>query len=223
MAPERSPENPAKNVTAFRNLMEQRPTYEVLIAGKLDQLPVPDMADAIWSRIERQLDIDLPTNDGGTGPAPSTPSGPGAMGWGLSVLLVTLVTAFLLLKKEPKSRTPATQVSSPVIEQTTAPEQNSTGPPQPADRTRIAVPNTIRPEMPQAKNAETTPADSLTQQPVVSTAAPIKILDTLSTTTTPPLVTTPAKDSVQTGRKKRGVQGITPDDYRIVPAQKDSS
>jgi hypothetical protein len=32
--------------------------YENLIAAKLDQIPVPDMADSIWNSIEMQLDVD---------------------------------------------------------------------------------------------------------------------------------------------------------------------
>jgi hypothetical protein len=202
--------------------MEQRAAYEITIAGKLDHLPVPDMADAIWARIERQLDIDLPTNDGGNGPAPSKPSGPGAMGWGLSVLLVALVTTFFLLKKEPQTTTPSIQPSAPAIEQTTQPPQNSTGSPPPADNTKTTQ-NTIRQETAPVKRAVPPSPDLVVQQPVVS-APPFKGPDSANTTAIAPLVTAPvAKDSVQTGRKKRGVQGITNDDYRIVPAQKDSS
>jgi hypothetical protein len=222
MAPERSPEDLAKNDTALKNEMEQRPAYEITIAGKLDRLPVPDMADAIWARIERQLDIDLPTNDGGNGPAPSKPSGPGAMGWGLSALLVALVTTFFLLKKEPQTPTPSIQPSAPAIEQTTQPTQNSTGSPPPADNTKT-VRNTVRQETAPVKRAVPPSADPVVQQPVVSTA-PLKGPDSVNTIANAPAASAPAaKDSVQTGRKKRGVQGLTNDDYRIVPAQKDSS
>jgi hypothetical protein len=181
------------------------------------------MADAIWARIERQLDIDLPTNDGGNGPAPSKPSGPGAIGWGLSVLLVALVTTFFLLKKEPQTTTPSIQPSAPAIEQTTQPPQNSTGSPLPADNTKTTQ-NTFARETPPVERAALPPPDSVAQQPVVSTA-PFKGPDSVNTTANAPVqLTAPAaKDSVQTGRKKRGVQGLTNDDYRIVPAQKDSS
>ena len=40
--------------------MDQRLQYEELIAGKLQQLPVPDMQDQIWERIKFQLDLDMP-------------------------------------------------------------------------------------------------------------------------------------------------------------------
>lgn len=40
--------------------MNEITPYEQLIAEKLDQVPVPDMADSIWSSIEMQLDA--PTN-----------------------------------------------------------------------------------------------------------------------------------------------------------------
>jgi hypothetical protein len=159
MAPERSPQDLAKTDTALENEMEQRAAYEITIAGKLDHLPVPDMADAIWARIERQLDIDLPTNDGGNGPAPSKPSGPGAMGWGLSALLVALVTTFFLLKKEPQTTTPSIQPSAPAIEQTTQPTQNITGSPLPADNTKT-IQNTISRETPPVERAALPPPDS---------------------------------------------------------------
>ena len=47
--------------------MNNKQAYEITITSKLEALPLPDMEDAIWSRIEAQLDIDLPTDDGGGG------------------------------------------------------------------------------------------------------------------------------------------------------------
>ena len=56
--------------------MNERKAYEQTIKGKLEAIPLPDMEDAIWARIETQLDIDMPTDDGGgNAPSPNNPSG----------------------------------------------------------------------------------------------------------------------------------------------------
>ena len=47
--------------------MRNKETYELTITSKLEALPLPNLEDAIWSRIEAQLDIDLPTDDGDGG------------------------------------------------------------------------------------------------------------------------------------------------------------
>jgi hypothetical protein len=220
MAPERSPENATKTITAVKYLMEQRPTSELLIAGKLETLPVPDMADAIWARIELQLDIDLPTDDGGgNGPAPSKPSGPSILGWGLSVVLVALITTFLPYKNTPKTAQPEIQAPVPVTQQVNPPEQKNTEPPQP-ERTTISDKNTTKTATPEP--SVRTPQDSVVQQPVVT--IPSQTPDSATNLSSAPLVTTPApKDSIQSPKKKRGVSGLQDGDYRIVPATKDSS
>lgn len=40
--------------------MNLLPTYEQTIANKRDGIEVPDMADAIWGRIEAVLDVEMP-------------------------------------------------------------------------------------------------------------------------------------------------------------------
>lgn len=42
--------------------MNKKTTYEVLIAEKVNHLPIPDMADAIWANIELGLDAVLDDN-----------------------------------------------------------------------------------------------------------------------------------------------------------------
>ncbi len=49
--------------------MDLLPTYELLIAEKLEGIVIPDMADAIWVRIEAALDVEMPLID------PLAPSG----------------------------------------------------------------------------------------------------------------------------------------------------
>src|SRR5215203_425931 len=107
--------------------MNERLTYEQLIGGKLQSLPVPDMADAIWSRIEAQLDIDLPTDDGEDGSSPQPPSGPTIIEWGLSVVVITLVTVFFIFKNEPAKKINSKRL--PGIEQTVSPKAQINSPP----------------------------------------------------------------------------------------------
>ena len=83
--------------------MDHKQAYEQIIAGKLNALPLPDMADAIWSRIETQLDIDLPEDDGG-GNNPAPPSGGSWLGRaGLFVFIAAFVTIFLIYKNNKKT------------------------------------------------------------------------------------------------------------------------
>lgn len=48
--------------------MNTNTPYEHLIAAKLDQVPVPDMADSIWASIEAQLDAPVEIPDQKTTP-----------------------------------------------------------------------------------------------------------------------------------------------------------
>ncbi|MBL0884509.1 MAG: hypothetical protein IBJ16_14400 [Chitinophagaceae bacterium] len=45
--------------------MNQPATYEQLIAAKLQELSAPAKIDAIWARIEQQLDVEMPTDESG--------------------------------------------------------------------------------------------------------------------------------------------------------------
>ena len=75
--------------------MNQKATYELTITEKLEQLNAPDMVDAIWARIEAQLDIDLPTDDGPANP-PAPTSGPGKwLNRGFIIAAVAIVLIYL--------------------------------------------------------------------------------------------------------------------------------
>jgi hypothetical protein len=112
--------------------MDERLRYEQLIGGKLESLPLPDMQDAIWQTIKAQLDIDLPSDDDEGGPHSPGPSDPGLVGWGLSILLVALVTTFFLVKNKPNpidktlSPTPAQQTVTPSQQNNSPPPDNNT-------------------------------------------------------------------------------------------------
>lgn len=187
--------------------------YEVTIAEKLQQLPLPDMADAIWARVERQLDIDLPADDGNGG-SPSSPSGSGWIG-GAALALFVAVLFFVILKRE--KTTPAL----------TLPKQNNTVISTPGTQTvesnkgegnnvpLLVTPEVVPNNLPGQVNSPPARIDSVVGN------LPLPQPDSTQTNTVllpPPQVVT---DSVKPS-PGRGVRGISDGDYRIVPTKKDT-
>lgn len=204
--------------------MNQKTPYELQIADKLQQLPLPDLQDAIWARIERTLDIDMPTNDDDGGGGDGGPgSGPGTPWWGsggvgaftFSMVFVAALTTFIIIKSlNPfNSNGPAQDNSTP--NQYILPTSQEDRPPP--GTTALPAPN----RAPQRTNDPTPVArDSVLGQPLVVTPPPIT--DTAAVTTTPigpPPVTAGPQTVADTTpvRRRRGAQGISPSDYRIVP------
>ena len=195
--------------------MNNKTRYERTITEKLEHLPLPDMEDAIWARVKAQLDLDLPTDDGGEG-APEVPTGGGwHWGIGLFVFVASLLTIFLLAKKPDTkpSSIPATTLQntapSTTVEQrndTQQQEQAGAGNPAPVLSPGASPP----PPFPFAN-------DSIAAVPALAWPLP----DTLQQTVTLPPPTAIRLDTIPK-KKTRGVSGITDDDYRIVPAKKDS-
>jgi hypothetical protein len=186
--------------------------YEVTIAQKLQQIPVPDMADAIWVRVERQLDIDMPTDDGSQAP-PSSPPGSGWIG-GAALALFVAALVFVIIKRE--------KVTPAVI----MPQQNNTTISAPGSGTSgsnkevqnnapvILTPGATPNKPPDLVAAPAAGADSLLSN------LPLRDTPQANTVLLPqPQVFT---DSVKP-KPGRGVRGISDGDYRIVPTNKDSS
>lgn len=200
--------------------MNERPAYEVLMAEKLNQLPLPDLADAIWARIETALDTDMPTDDGGNTPAPPAPSGGSNLLGHLGVFLavVALIT-FFIINKNNKEATLQAPVALPQTEAIT-PD------PLPPDRPATGSNNN---KVPQAfpQGPGTAPplvvrADSALPPPVAFTGTDSTATTALPLATPPPVVTQPAAGDTVPRRRPRGVTGITDANYRIVPDRKDS-
>lgn len=197
--------------------MDQRTAYELTITDKLRQLPVPDMQEAIWSRIEARLDTDLPTDDGGGSAGPQSPDWKNLLGRiGPFAVVVALVTIFLVNRSARKNKPvqqrnqyPSTQTSTPPNNAANAPPgRNSSAPViYPAARDRNLNP------------VISVPDDSVSAPPVTISLPP----SSDSTMQTPVIVQTPppSKTDSVTKKKPRGVPGITDGDYRIVP-KKDS-
>jgi hypothetical protein len=198
--------------------MDQRTAYELTITEKLRQLPVPDMQDAIWSRIEAQLDIDMPTDDGGGSAGPQSPDWKNLLGRiGPFAVVVAVVTIFLINRSSRKNR-PVQQRNQFPTTQTATPSNNpSTAPPgrnRSAPATYPATPNS------NPGPAVQSPGDSVSAPPVTFTLPPVgdSVLQSPVLVQTPP---PPVKADSVAKKKPRGVTGITDGDYRIVP-KKDS-
>ncbi|MFW2478106.1 MAG: hypothetical protein ACN4EP_14390 [Sediminibacterium sp.] len=208
--------------------MNNLTTYEQLIADKLQQLPVPDMADAIWARIEQRLNVEMPLEDGGNNTGSSSLPGFQFPGKGIVFLfLAALVSVLFYLNYRPtkqgqKNHTPSNTntISIPVQDIYKTPEEKSAV--QPAESMY-----TDKADLP----IQYSRGDSFDTQIPASSTEPISIINEKATLPkSAPVITigqsiipknlTPIQDS---GAKKgRGVKGIGTDDYRIVPVKKDS-
>ncbi|KIC89331.1 hypothetical protein [Flavihumibacter sp. ZG627] len=92
--------------------MSQATPYEQLIAAKLEQLPpLPEMADAIWLRIEKELDNSHSSDDddfgGDPDPGPFSPTVPDLSWVGWSFLIV-VSSVILILMSRNKILSPTT-------------------------------------------------------------------------------------------------------------------
>lgn len=199
--------------------------YEQLIAAKLDQAPVPDMADGIWSNIEMQLDA--PADAPATKPSPKYKG----KGW-YGLLGLTVVIALLWWyynhkshspenTRPPKALTPTNQpppVEAPGVadsDTSMAPLQKKGIPLAPVTIKKDTIslhyiPNdSVRVDS-AAKQILPPPAnvDSAHLQKDKVPLPDVDLYQAQPSSTLPP-------------KKHRGVKGITSDDYKI-SASKDS-
>lgn len=187
--------------------MNNKATYELILTDKLDGLPIPDMADAIWNRIEHRLDLDMPEGDGGSG-GDTGPFGGSPASW-IGFGFTMFVVAFLAIYLNRKEQSPDTfiPVKSTNISNSNPDTNNNAAP-------FIANPPPASSQPTITNNDQPPDTASMTQQPVVfpglaDTTASAPVL-----TNAPP----PKADSANLPAKKpRGVSGISDADYRIVP------
>ncbi|GAB2812374.1 hypothetical protein [Ferruginibacter profundus] len=199
--------------------------YENLIAAKLEQLPVPDMADSIWARIETQLDAGLSLDNDDNKPSgnPTTVKPGMGKGFYFSILSAIIIALVIIYKENKKIKNKNNTL--PVIPktETVVPVTDSSGPLQyPVEKNSNTLPGSSK-----AKDSVADPLhpgnkiifDSLTQQ-AIPLAQPDSSLPMLKNKIAPP-----ALDSVTLPpiNKPRGVKGITDDDYKIRTGKKDST
>ena len=198
--------------------MNKLQRYEELMAAKLEQPPVPDMADAIWANIEKGLDADPPPGNGPSRP-PSSPAPVSDLvkGLGLVVILAIVVVMFFVRKKNNAHAPAQPAGNAPVI--VTAADSNSAATPflPPGDNSN---------KQPNRKTGNIVTADSnLIHGQVIN---PVQNLD--STINPPLIIPQPVSmDSVHSapplglpppGKKPKGVR-LSDSDYKIVPVKKD--
>jgi len=197
--------------------MNQKAIYEVTITEKLGQLQVPDMRDAIWSRIETQLDIDMPEDNG-----PDSPDSPDISKWraasfkfGAFAIVVALVTVFFINKNRAKQK--RNNKSVPATEQvTTSPQTNPVSPPGTKPNTTPAPDTNNGTNIPPTRN-DSPFYDRPVQAPlVIDTNSHRGNVVTPSLQVPPQTILNPPplkQDTVQ--KKSRGVKGIKNQDYHI--------
>jgi hypothetical protein len=215
MAPQRSKKNFTTTITAFKKLMQEKKAYEQTIASKLEALPVPDMADAIWARIERQLDLDMPENDGGGNNG--GPASPPLRSWigkaGIFIFVTALVLSFLLYtNRKNKSAVPGTTITNELSVKKTDSLINTVSPSTQSEE-RMNPPRSTT----QLPGATAIPLDTMLN--LAAGPVPYPIDTTQKFTAVLPPQLKPAIDTTPLKRKSRGVQGINEQDYRIVPSR----
>lgn len=190
--------------------MNNQMTYEITIKKKLENIPVPDLSEMIWARIENELDADTGDGTDNNPPSPSSPAG-GIMLGGTALLFIIALMIYFLNNK-PNYIPQIDKV------QTTLPVQNN------------------QPNLPPANvNVQSIiTSTNKKQENVAGTQKPLEIPVTSQTTINDSMPVTdivrgneiplPLPKTMDTipPKKTRGVSGITNDDYKIVP-KKDSS
>jgi hypothetical protein len=196
--------------------------YEQSIATKLDELPLPDMADAIWADISAQLDGDL--SQDGNNPAPNHPP-QGGTSWGTGIKLAIgtagiALLAYWLTQTNKSSTTPMPSIPVPTEQKVPLGDTaQRLQPVQPVNPNITDMPTikSLPPNTPATSdNTALLPiaADSLRLQ--ASDAPTVKPDSVVAPVNTPNLVLPPP------GKKKRGTRGIQDSDYKFVQG-KDST
>lgn len=206
--------------------MNHLTTYEQLVAEKLQQLPVPDMADAIWARIEQQLDVEMPVDKTGDSHNGNS-SLPGFRFPGniiFYIFLAALVSIIFYLNRPDEHKETSIIPSSNPITVPKADDQMQKKYSSPAKQTESIY--TDKADLPVDHIIENTATEK--EQPVITNqVVEAKENETVKKQELPPLIETVQKKttaSIQDSfpRKTRGVKGITSNDYRIAPVRKDS-
>lgn len=196
--------------------MNQKTTYEITIAGKLEQISIPDMSEMIWARIETELDIDPgdidPGNGNGGGSGPVAPS----KGFILGGIGIVVAISFLINFSNNNKQAIITPAATRQIE---APSQNqgvqqSTGNDSP----------TLR-QVPRQVDQQTLNDVADDDHPASLISPPATVPDSVASLAPVGIDTSAIADSIgqlsllkdSVPGKRRGVKGISKDEYKIIP------
>lgn len=205
--------------------MNNRQPYEITIADKLEQMPLPGLKDSIWSRIEVQLDEEMPTGDNGND-GPQKPNGWNfpRIGGILGTFIAVIAIVALLYKNNTNKISNQLEISPDTIIQTETPILQGESPPGkdlPSSPNNENINGNIQEPAKQQVDVVSTPANPIVKisLPNDSTenALPVIPID-LKVSDAPVNVPIPQQSNTDSLRKKpRGIQGITNDDYRLMP------
>lgn len=204
--------------------MSEQLSYEALIAAKLEALqPMPAMADAIWGRIEQDLDKEMPIE---------RPKGPGGISgsflWPGAILVAVIIAALLFWNNQQQSsiRNKRSLIDSPSTE---TPAPSSGGNPDRSDKPSMAIPfkSGNQAQVDSSNNSEQVPEMVLPKKDSIANTPAETIIESTKPSlpkTNESLLPPVKKIDSQVTKKPRGVPGINPNDYRIIPGgKKDSS
>lgn len=196
--------------------MNTNTPYEHLIAAKLEQVPVPDMADSIWASIEAQLDAPVEIPDQKT-----TPKIKGKGWYGFAGITVAVTALWWYTNHSNHSQKNTTPQQIPAVPEIPAPVMDS-----PALKENIQKKTIPFPTAPVKNDSilqEETPRPGILRDSVAERVFPLfKPDSSFWRYDKTPL---PAIDSVNTAplpKKPKGVRGISDSDYKI-SAGKDSA
>ncbi|SFO59176.1 hypothetical protein SAMN05428949_5910 [Chitinophaga sp. YR627] len=189
--------------------MNQKETYEIIIAQKLEQLPVPAMEDAIWNRISAQLDIEMPQT---TPPDNTPPDNSALLNIATLFVLLTALSCYLFIEffhQTPVQVTPPPAIAPQTITKDSVWHELPPALIQPPPPDKQAVEKKT-PTQPDTVNAFH-PVVITPEVDSIATAPPEQIITPSVVPPTPPPPDTIPK------KKARGVKGIRDEDYRIAP------
>lgn len=112
--------------------MNQLPAYEQWIAENIEGIEVPDMADAIWNRIEAALDVEMPADNNTQAPSKGNSffNNPATLIIGAGIIAV-IITLFIIfrhgnLKSPPPKNIPQQSVPAPATQPELPPPHRDT-------------------------------------------------------------------------------------------------
>lgn len=208
--------------------MNQPTTYEQLIAAKLQELSAPTKIDAIWARIEQQLDVEMPIDEFGPTDTGAS-SHPGFFFPGSKFLYIFLAAAagiYFLTRtyaiQNEASENHYQQPDAVIIDSLNTvsdPINKSDGEVIFTDKADMAVTDKEIPNDSAAVVSEETRPHSIIpkeSEPIVQPVVPVSIPVNETNKLPIPIV----KDT--TTKKGRGVRDINMSDYKIAPVKKDN-
>lgn len=205
--------------------MNQPTTYEQLIAVKLQELSAPAKIDAIWARIEQQLDVEMPTDESGPTDTGAS-SNPGFFFPGSKFLYVFLaaVAGVYFLTRPYTIQNEAAEINDQqpyeIIDSVNAVSN-------PIKKSDSEIIFTDKADMSVADEAIPNDSTSVDISEPISNQIIIKEPESIIQPPVSNLVNEIKKSPIliipdTTVKKGRGVKGINLSDYKIAPVKKDN-